>query len=67
MVSITVNGSEREVPADLALPELLIHLGLEGQPLVIEHNRTALLKSDWPNVRIRDSDEIEFIRVVAGG
>jgi sulfur carrier protein len=67
MVTITLNGKAQEVPEGLTLPGLLAHLELEGMPLVVEHNRTALLKSEWPTTNVQDGDEIEFIRVVAGG
>ncbi|MEO7934594.1 MAG: sulfur carrier protein ThiS [Chthoniobacterales bacterium] len=67
MIEITVNGIARTVPPDLTLPQLLSVLGLENQPLIIEHNHTALLKNEWSSIRIAEADEIEFIRVVAGG
>ncbi len=67
MIHITVNGVPTECAAGLLLPDLLVQLGLENQPLIIEHNRAALLKNEWSSIRIHHADEIEFIRVVAGG
>ena len=66
MISVTLNGTPREVPAQLSVLDLLDYLGFGGQPLLVELNGVALLKSEWQTVT-KESDRIELVQVVAGG
>jgi len=67
MVRIRLNGEEREVPGELTVTSLLDWLGMRDQPLLVEHNGTALLKTEWEPTRIAEGDVLELVRVVAGG
>ena len=66
-ISVTVNGDRRTVPAAATLPALLALLGLPERGVLVEHNGTALLRDEWPAVRLADGDGVEILRVVAGG
>ena len=65
--TIQLNGDGHEVLAGSTLPELLAALDLPPQSVLVEHNGTALFRTDWPGVRFADGDRLEIIRVVAGG
>jgi thiamine biosynthesis protein ThiS len=67
MIKVILNGADREVPSQLKINQLLSHLGFEKQPLLVEHNGLALLKSEWTTAIVSENDKIELIRVVAGG
>lgn len=68
-MQLTINGEQREFaespPANVG--ELLAALGLAGIPVVIEHNREALLPREHDSVPLADGDLLEIVRVVAGG
>ncbi len=64
---LTVNGRPSHVPDDTDLPALLTSLGLRPGSVVVEHNGTALLRSELLGVRLRDGDRLELVRAVAGG
>ncbi|ABW11279.1 thiamine biosynthesis protein ThiS [Parafrankia soli] len=64
---IVVNGQPREVPAGLALPDLLVQLGLRPGSVVVELRGTALTPSEMPSVHLADGDTLEIVRAVAGG
>jgi thiamine biosynthesis protein ThiS len=66
-VSITINGEVREVPGGLDIRELLLHVGLQPEVSLVEHNGEALLKREWAEKRVGAGDVIEVVRVVAGG
>ena len=66
-VEIRLNGEVRRVPAGRSLPQLLTDLGLGPQGALVEHNGRALLRSEWAGVRVREGDQLEILRVVAGG
>jgi sulfur carrier protein len=66
-VLLTVNGRPSEVPDGTDLAALLTSLGLRVGSVVVEHNGTALLRSELPGVLLRDGDRLELVRAVAGG
>ena len=66
-ISLLLNGALRPVPAGSGLAALIESLGLPAQGVLIEHNGTALLRDEWPTVRLANGDQLEILRVVAGG
>jgi sulfur carrier protein len=66
-VQLTVNGRPSDVPDGTTLPDLLASLGLRVGAVVVEHNGTALLRSELPAVVLHDGDRLELVRAVAGG
>ncbi len=66
-MTITLNGEKQTFPAPLPLPSLLQSLGLEGKPVVVEHNRLALLPRELAATTINDGDEVEIVQITAGG
>jgi sulfur carrier protein len=67
IMTITLNGLKKELPAPLALTELLEQAGLTGKPVVVEHNKIALLPKEIFQAQINDGDVIEIIQITAGG
>jgi len=66
-MNLIINGDAREFESGIPLPDLLKSLGLEGMPVVIEHNREALAPSEFPNRELKDGDSLEIITIAAGG
>ncbi len=66
-MQITVNGAAREVEDGTTLLALLEQLGLVVGSVVVEHNGTALLRSEVLATPLSDGDALELIRAVAGG
>jgi thiamine biosynthesis protein ThiS len=65
-MKLVLNGKEREVAA-AQVEELVAELGLPLSAALVEHNGTALLRSEWTKTGLRDGDRLEIIRMVAGG
>jgi len=65
-VTLILNGSEREVRAT-QVEELVAELGLPLAAALVEHNGTALLRSEWSAAQLHEGDRLEIIRMVAGG
>jgi len=65
-MKLMLNGAEREVRS-AHVEELVAELDLPLAAVLVEHNGTALLRSEWASTRLRDSDRLEIIRMVAGG
>ena len=64
---LVVNGSPRDVADGTSLVQLLTDLGLRVGSVVVEHNGTALLRSEVEAVQLADGDRLELVRAVAGG
>ena len=66
-MQVTVNGAAREVADGTTLVQLVEELGLHVGAVVVEHNGTALLRSELVSASLADGDVLELVRAVAGG
>jgi sulfur carrier protein len=66
-MQLTVNGRPSQVPDGTTLPALIESLGLRVGSVVVEHNGTALLRSELAGVQLAEGDRLELVRAVAGG
>lgn len=64
---LTVNGRDQDVDDSTTLRGLIEQLGLRVGSVVVEHNGTALLRSELDGVQLKDGDRLELVRAVAGG
>ncbi len=64
---ISLNGREADASDAQTVAELVGHFELPPQTVLIEHNGVALHRHEWPNRALAEGDQIEIIRVVAGG
>jgi thiamine biosynthesis protein ThiS len=65
-MKLVLNGQDREVQAT-QVEELVAELGLPLAAALVEHNGTALLRSEWAQTNLQNGDRLEIIRMVAGG
>ncbi len=66
-MQLTVNGRPSEVADGTTLTGLVEQLGLRVGSVVVEHNGTALLRSELAAAVLADGDRVELVRAVAGG
>lgn len=66
-ITIRLNGEERGIPAGLTVRELLAHLELNEQLVVVERNREILRRGEYDQVPVAAGDEIELVHFVGGG
>jgi sulfur carrier protein len=63
---LVINGESREVEAaDVA--GLVAVLGLPAPAVLVEHNGLALRRDEWTARALAEGDQLEIIRIVAGG
>ena len=65
-MKLVLNGKDREVSAN-QVESLVAELGLPLAAALVEHNGTALLRSEWAKTNLQEGDRLEIIRMVAGG
>ena len=66
MSTITLNGNAHE-PSACTVGELLQELGFDQKPVVIEHNKNALLKDEHERTPLNNGDSLEVVILAAGG
>jgi len=64
---ISLNGEETDAKGAQTVAELVRRLQLPAQAVLIEHNGVALHRREWSQQELTEGDQIEIIRVVAGG
>lgn len=67
MLSLTVNGEPRSVPAVPHARALLEHLALDPRAVVVELNRTIVRREALDRTPIRNGDRVELVHFVGGG
>ena len=67
-MTITINGSNREIQAGVTLAQMLDELGLSGrQGIAVAVNETVVSRARLGEYRVEDGDTIEVIQAVSGG
>ena len=67
-VVLSVNGTEKRVPAGWTLGDLVASLGLDARSIVIEHNGTILRdRSSFASLELSADDTLEIVHFVGGG
>lgn len=66
-MQVTINGTPHDLPTGTTMTALLDNLGLVVGSVVVEHNGTALLRSEVEHASLAPGDVLELVRAVAGG
>ena len=66
-MNILINGETRQFEESKTITGLVANLGLEPKMVLIEHNGTALHRSEWTACLLSEGDRIEILQVAAGG
>jgi sulfur carrier protein len=66
-MTISLNGEQTEARGANTIEELVARFDLSPQTILIEHNGMALHRREWANKPVAEGDQVEFIRIVAGG
>lgn len=66
-MKVTINGAEKDVPEELTVRDLIVHLGLGDGPVAIEMNREIVPRAEHGTRRVSGGDTIEIVHFVGGG
>jgi thiamine biosynthesis protein ThiS len=66
-IEVQLNGEERAVPAGVSVRELLEHLELRPEMIVVERNGDILRRERYSDVAIEAGDVLELVHFVGGG
>jgi thiamine biosynthesis protein ThiS len=66
-MKISLNGEPADARDAKTIADLIERYQLSPQTILIEHNGVALHRHEWSQRPLREGDQVEFLRVVAGG
>ena len=66
-MTIQLNGDLCELPEPLTVAALLVHLGIDGRRVAVEHNEVVVKRAQYETVVVRDGDVVEVVNFVGGG
>jgi thiamine biosynthesis protein ThiS len=67
MVTVSINGEEREVAVGTTVAVLLRSLGYEPRTVAVERNGAILARSAFEGTALEAGDRLEIVRFVQGG
>ena len=67
LITIVANGKDYKVSQGITLTEFVRSLELSLDHLVVERNRAALTPNEARQTTLEDGDQLELVRIVAGG
>lgn len=66
-IQIIANGETCETEAGILIPDFLRTMGKDPNAVVVEHNGRALTRAEVGEVALAAGDQLEIVRIVAGG
>jgi sulfur carrier protein len=66
-MTISLNGESVDTRGAGDIAQLVERFQLAPQAILIEHNGVALRRQEWAERALSEGDQVEFLRVVAGG
>lgn len=66
-IEVQLNGEERVVPSGISVRDLLEHLELKPEMVVVERNGDILRRDRYPEVQVESGDVLELVHFVGGG
>jgi thiamine biosynthesis protein ThiS len=66
-VTITINGTSRDLAAPMTIDQLLAELRLRRELVAVELNRRLVRRLDFGNQLVAAGDQLEIVEFVGGG
>ena len=67
MISLIVNGEQRELGAPMTVAEYLGALGLDSRFIAVARNGEVVEREQFGRVTLGEGDRVEIVRPVGGG
>ena len=67
LITISVNGEPRTVPANQSVSTLLDWLKIATDRVAVELNKSIVRSRDWEKTIVPDGSQIEVVEFVGGG
>lgn len=66
-MTIMLNGDPFELDQPVSVADLLVRLAIDPRRVAVEHNRKILKREAFPEIVVREGDQVEIVNFVGGG
>ena len=67
MITIVLNGNEKQVENNISVSQLLAELGLSEKRLAVEINQQIIPRSSFTDHTFSEKDNVEIVQAIGGG
>jgi sulfur carrier protein len=67
VITVSINGAERQLDAPVSIAYLIEILGLTGKRIALERNGDIVPRSTFGAAMLADGDKLEVVVAVGGG
>jgi len=67
MITLTVNGEKRQLPAETDLVSFLKDLEVDARLVAVAYTGDVIPRKEYASVRLHEGDSVEIVRMVGGG
>lgn len=67
MITIVLNGNDRQLDDNSNIAQLLDKLDLGGKRLAVEVNEQIIPRSDFSSFTLNEQDNVEIVQAIGGG
>ena len=67
MITIVLNGEDKQIDNHSNIEQLLKSLNLNNKRLAIEINQEIIPRSDFSSHTLNESDRVEIVQAIGGG
>jgi len=67
MISIILNGNNKQISNDTSISQLLENLDLSGKRLAVEINQQIVPRSEFNSLTLNEQDNVEIVQAIGGG
>ena len=64
---ITVNDEQKECSAGTSIADLLENLGIDKRYVAVERNHKIIPRTQFSEIQLQESDNLEIVTFVGGG
>ena len=67
MITLTVNGKQRQIDGPMNLVSFLAANNIQPRLIAIEYNGEIIKQEQWGKTIVKSGDRLEIVHMVAGG
>ena len=67
MITIHLNGEQRDCDTNTNIDQLVTQLGLQDKRLAVEINQEIIPRSAFLQHALQDQDKVEIVQAIGGG
>ena len=66
MITIILNGEEKQIDSNSNIEQLLMNLNLENKRLAVEVNQNIIPRGEFSSHTLQESDKVEIVQAIGG-